>query len=402
MHILVIEVNLTGHHSIYLEKVAEAHLDLGREITVVVSEDYKAHVVISRLRKLYSDLFHVVFLDKDECAQCIESSWGGVGREIGLWRLFRKIFHFVSSARPVNFVFLPYTDYCLNAIGLLGSPFDMTKWGGICMRPSFHYAACGVIAPDTRWSYLKRLLFNRVLRLDNLVCLFSIDELLVRHVHRHDSVLARQLHYLPDPAGLPLRLDVIGLRQQYNIPISAKVVLVYGSIDGRKGLFRLLDSLALFPELIEWHALIVGRQSPDVREALSSQQWASLKEENRLHTIDDFVSGEVEHQVFSLCDAVWAAYVGHYTMSGVLVRAGMYRKPVIANGYGLIGWYARTKKLGIILSNSKESVVAALRCLAEPVGAREMGDNGHRQFAENTWSFFVAQLAKEFIIHRMR
>jgi hypothetical protein len=72
--------------------------------------------------------------------------------------------------------------------------------------------------------HLKRLLFYRVLKLHNLACLFTIDELLVGYVRDHRPLLAQRLLYLPDPAELPLSFDVGKLRKRYNIPATSKII----------------------------------------------------------------------------------------------------------------------------------------------------------------------------------
>jgi glycosyltransferase involved in cell wall biosynthesis len=399
MHILIFEVNLNGHHSIYLEKIAEAHLELGRVVTVVVSEKFEAHPAINRLRQSYGDFLHVALLSEAECTQAMESGWGDVGREIGLWRIFQKTFRQVLADHPVDFVFLPYVDYCLNAIGLLGSPFGKVAWGGICMRPTFHFKACGVIAPSLSILHLKRLLFMRALRIKTLSSLFSIDELLVGYVREYHPALAKRLRYLPDPAELPLSFDVGELRQRYNIPLNAKVILVYGAIDERKGIFNLLDALEATPELCEWHALVVGRQSAYVREAFSAQRWCGLKQASRIHAMDEFVADEVEHHVLAMSDVVWVAYVGHYTMSGVIVRAGMYCKPVIACEEGLLGWYARNRGVGVTIDQSLSSVVTAIDDLSDSKNSALIGKCGYEQFKRHTWRNFegmtvVAEVCK--------
>jgi len=223
------------------------------------------------------------------------------------------------------------------------------------------------------------------LQIQSLSCLYTIDELLVGYVRDHKPDLAHHLRYLPDPTDLPLNFGVGELRKRYNIPVNAKVILVYGVIDERKGLFLLLDALALEQELFEWHALVVGRQSVSVRAALTSTRWDNIKKVNRIHSIDDFVTDEVEQDVLGLCDAVWVAYTEHYQMSGVLVKAGMHRKPVVACEEGLIGWYARYKGVGVIVNHRTSSILNALKALSVIAQAASIGEHGYVQFNCHTW-----------------
>jgi glycosyltransferase involved in cell wall biosynthesis len=67
--------------------------------------------------------------------------------------------------------------------------------------------------------------------------------------------------------------------------------------------------------------------------------------------LDRFISSETELDLFSACDVVWLGYKGHYGMSGVLVQAFRFGKPVIATADGLIGWFCRTGELGPVIDD---------------------------------------------------
>ena len=260
------------------------------------------------------------------------------------------------------------------------------------MRPTFHFKACGVIAPTPKILHVKRFLFMRVLQIKTLSQLFSIDELLADYISDKHPKLANKLTYLPDPTEPPLNLDNSELRQRYNIPQNAKVILIYGAIDERKWIFNLLDTLESSKDLEDWHALVVGRQSSTVREAFSTTRWTNLKQANRIHAMDKFVTDEVEHHVLAMCDVVWVAYAGHYTMSGVIVRAGMYRKPVIACEDGLIGWYARVKGVGITVNSRVQILPEVISSLDNNIVAFKMGECGENQFSKKTWSNATATI----------
>jgi len=394
-HILILEVNLHGHRSIYLDKIVKAKLLLGFIVTVVVSEEYKTHPVINKFIHNYEGQFFVKTLRNIQFKNVLNSKLYDIGREIVLWCVFFNVFRKVHSEKSVDYVFIPYLDYCLNAIGLLGSPFAKVHWGGICMRPSFHYNSYAVIGANSSFQYIKQLLFVKLLNNSSLKGLYSIDELLVDYVNNRLHNLKQNLHYLPDPTELPLTYDPVELRCLYQIPKNAKVILVYGAIDERKGLFNLLDALEVYDELNVWHALIVGQQSEIVCKELSSERWSNLVLKKRIHIINEFVSDVVENQIFYLVDVVWVAYLFHYGMSGVIVRSGMYRKPVLASEEGLIGWYACNKKLGLTVVNKElSSIKVALISLSDTDIAYKLGNNGYSQFSSHTWSNFIEKLQR--------
>jgi len=392
LHILIVEVNLDGHHAIYLQKIAESYMRLGHVVTVVVSENCRNHNCLNYLFEIFNHQLQIYGLKKLDLERAFKSKFGDVGREIWLWNLFRKTHTSIDKNRKVDFVLLPYGDYCLNAFGLLGSPFGKSAWGAICMRPAFHLKECGVIAPTTVLLNIKRHLFKRALQIKTLNTLFSIDELLPTYINKKYPKIANKLVYLPDPAEPPMNLDSTELRQRYRIPLNAKLILVYGAINERKGILNLLDALELSPALCEWHALVVGRQSQEVRDALSTVRWSKLNQSNRIHAIDEFVTDEIEHHVFAICDVVWVAYVKHYTMSGVIVRAGMNHKPVISCKEGLIGWFVRVHGVGLIVDSNIEGIQKVIVALEVKRLSEELGKAGYLKFFLNTWPVFFARL----------
>src|SRR5260370_16192863 len=87
--------------------------------------------------------------------------------------------------------------------------------------------------------------------------------------------------------------------------------------------------------------------------------------------LDTFITNEVERDLFSACDAVWLGYKGHYGMSGVLVQAYRFGKPVIATADGLIGWFCQTGELGPVLDDLSPEAIA--RAIEEVFVSRHRG-----------------------------
>ncbi|HEY1608857.1 MAG TPA: group 1 glycosyl transferase, partial [Paraburkholderia sp.] len=108
---------------------------------------------------------------------------------------------------------------------------------------------------------------------------------------------------------------------------------------------------------------IAGEQDPETRELLS----AHLPQ--LAHTpviLDRFIPDDLERSLFSACDAVWLGYKDHYGMSGVLVQAYRFGKPVIATADGLIGWFCRDGQLGPRIDDlTPASITQALDALAQ-------------------------------------
>src|SRR5262245_37606199 len=244
-------------------------------------------------------------------------------REFLYWRLFRDSYSGLGKDHDIDLVFLPYLDYCTNAIALLGSPFASTAWTGITMRPSFHHPATGIRCPRSRLFGFKERLFLRVLAIPTLLRLSCIDELLEKYLSAKDPVLSKKLRYLPDPAEVNGTLEKAVARKTLGIPENVTLVLSYGSIDPRKGIDLLLGAVSQLEVPANIHVLLAGAPTTAGRAMLDGQEVVrKLVSDGRLHIIETYLGMEEEHSVFAAADIAWLGYRDHYGMSGVLVQAG--------------------------------------------------------------------------------
>ena len=138
---------------------------------------------------------------------------------------------------------------------------------------------------------------------------------------------------------------------------AGKHLLVYGAISERKGIQELVTGLAQRRGGDKPTLVIAGEQDDETRAFLGSSEALSPA----AVVMDRFISAEDELDLFSACDVIWLGYKGHYGMSGVLVQAYRFGKPVIATADGLIGWFCRTGELGPVVEDlSVASINAAL------------------------------------------
>lgn len=384
MHILLIEASLTGHHSIYLERTALAYLNAGHSVTIALP------VGISNAATVRSNLVQHQRVNWVEYLPSFEldntSVFGLVLREYNVRKVFGRVYRVVHADNPVDYVFLPYIDYCLYSLGLIGTPFGSSRFGGICMRPAFHYSEIGVVAPSSRLNAIKKYLFFRLLSNEAVFKVFSIDETLYQYTNGDGSSAKYPLHFLPDPAGEPQVADVEKVRAKFSTPLEARVILVYGALNERKGISDLLDTLENKGNNSNWHIWLIGRQSCELEALLKSDRWATLKAANKLHVKNAFVDTTTEQEVLTSCDIVWVKYKGHTGMSGVLVHAGKHSKPVVASNDGLIGWHVRKWNLGITTDDSWTSIFSALE--SAYMNSIALGENASKKFKNNTWKNF--------------
>jgi hypothetical protein len=256
------------------------------------------------------------------------------------WSLFRR--HFKRLQTRVHeppaqlLVTVPYLDYISYAVGAFGSPFGRAPFSGIVMRPDFHWPEQGVVAPTPRQRRLKRWLFGRLLAQPRLQRLVSIDPSLRDWVAQHQPVGHQKLRYAADPADLQGDGDRAAARAHFGLDPQTTVVLLFGSIDLRKGVARLLDAAAgpAWPATVQ--LLLAGRQSPEVRALLAARA-ASLPA-GRVVQVDRYLDRQDEWLAFAAADLCWVAYEGFFGPSGVLAQCVQAGLPMIHQPQGLIGY----------------------------------------------------------------
>ncbi|PTB20580.1 group 1 glycosyl transferase [Trinickia symbiotica] len=352
---LVIEPNLSGHRWRYVEWTLETLREAGYECTLSTDVRNFEHPLIQSYRSGRSAISLSWLEDDPGPSTALRAFLARVKDEFAFHALFASVYRSVAETQPVHLVVVPYGDYILKSVALLGSPFSTTPWVCITMRQSFHLHQMGVKVPRRRYvDFVNKHLFVRALRNGSLKAVLSIDPTLARwHASSPYAALRTRVDYLPDP--FPEVNSVEKARAKTRLGIDAqRSILVYGAISERKGVIELLNAcLAL-----DAHPLVIiaGEQDETVRAYLRSFR-AVL--DGRVRVFDHFIPAQMETDLFSACDVVWVGYKHHYGMSGVLVQAHRFRRIVIATSAGLIGWFAKHDQMGPLLPNLLPSTIGA-------------------------------------------
>jgi glycosyltransferase involved in cell wall biosynthesis len=385
--ILIVEPNFTGHRWRYAQWAANAYMEAGYRCVIVTDPANAGHSLCQQIeaeQRPDLEMAYVAPLKHDR---------RGVAKVsyLRFFRDFRHAFSTASRGRNVALVVVPYVDYFFYALPFLGSPFGNTPWVGITMRASFHHAKVGVKAPrQPLVNAIKAQLFQRAIRTHGMKTLLSIDPTLTEwysagHATRGGAAVEYLADPFPDtPAAEPrLARERLGLA-------GGKHVLVYGAITERKGIQELVTALAAHADTPGAPAptlVIAGAQDDETRAFLASAL-------PRLHPVpvvmDRFITADEELDLFSACDAVWLGYKGHYGMSGVLVQAYRFAKPVIATADGLIGWFCRTGELGPVIDDL--SVASINGAVDAALGSGRPAPNSAHLLERNTLPQFKQTL----------
>jgi glycosyltransferase involved in cell wall biosynthesis len=348
--VLIVEPNFTGHRWRYAEWAAAAYGEAGYRCVIVTDPVNAEHALAKRIAQENRPQLEIQFVAP------LAHGRSGAARlsYVRFFRDFKHAFDVASRSRKVALVVVPYVDYFFYALPFTGSPFGDTPWVGITMRANFHHAKVGVKAPrEPLVNALKAQLFRRAICTTGLKTLLTIDPTLAEwyagtpgHRERYQGNRGAAVQYLADPFPDAKAAEPRIARERLGLG-AGKHVLVYGAISERKGIQELVAALAQRSGSDKPTLVVAGAQDDEIRAFFSSSQGLSPA----AVFMDRFITAEEELDLFSACDVVWLGYKGHYGMSGVLVQAYRFGKPVVATADGLIGWFCRTGELGPVVED---------------------------------------------------
>jgi glycosyltransferase involved in cell wall biosynthesis len=375
--VLILNLNASGHHPIYLRWILESGLSRVAELIVASRTELFEHPELAALSTQFTR--QEITIDGSIARRMTDfSTFGLIKMSWTIGRLYRDAFSRVSRIAPVDFVIVPFIDDCLMGLAAPRDSFAGVPWMAITMRTMFHYDQIGVIAPRQRFASLRRRLFYRILKQKSLISLLAIDPTLAAFAAGQVDLWMHKIKFLPDPArchaDLPPRAAA---KAQLGIPRDVRLVVLYGEIALRKGVLCLLDAAADAACPAAVHVLLAGRsQERDFIE--NTPAFRRLAAEGRVHTIIGYLNSDQERLVLAAADCMWVGYIDFYGMSGIMVLAGRHAIPLIASREGLIGYLVSRYGIGeVVEPRNRSSVVDALRKLADdPESFERAGEKG--------------------------
>jgi glycosyltransferase involved in cell wall biosynthesis len=392
--LLIIEPHGSGHHAIYVERMVEAAMATGRRVILGTTPSFQSDYLSGRRLGGVLRPEDLLLCDWRGPADVGFGAWSLIKKEWAYWDYFRRVFRAACQRVEVGEVFIPYFDYLIHAMALRGSPFDGVPVSGVAMRVNFHFAEAGVLAPPQRLSGVKERLFKRFLSNSNLKHVYCIDPSLKAYAQQKFSgELGQKVAYLPDPVDPPVRgACPVVTRSAMGLPEAGKILLVYGSIEPRKGLSWLLQGLGQ-GGLDEWTVVVAGAQVDSSTAMLRQDEAQTMVNAGKLILLNRRISDEEEQQLFAASDAVWVNYVEFYQMSGVFVKAAVYGRPAIVNKAGVLGYIAPKYRKSILLEDGAQWVHALEAWFKQPdLSATAMLDSDDAFRREHYWESASRQL----------
>ena len=395
MKLLIIEPHSEGHRAVYVARIVRAAVRRGHEVVVAMLESARDHLEYHELVKDNLPGFSISTVVFNIPAW---AKRGALASELAHWLMLRRLFLSSQETRSSDVALVPYLDYCLHAIALLGSPFSGLPFAGIVMKVKFHHHKMGINTPAFKYDPVKERLFIRLLDKPELRYIFSIDEALAEWMEGSNSQGSEKVVYVRDPSNKPAEIaspcESDGDAPPRMSDLSA-TILVYGWLNRRKGIQHLIPVLyELMTRSVRVKLLCIGRHDAYVTELLAKDSAVSLKQAGLLSSIDRYVTADEEIAFFEKSDFVWLAYEDFFVMSGVMVQAGMMGKPVLVSDKGLVSWMTRKRDSGIVvhLDNHLSILDAILKLAQDKTLRKSLGANALATYSEHTVTNFTGTI----------
>lgn len=381
LRLLIFEPSASGHRMVlYLRNIVREAVRRRWALHIVTTDSALDHPAYRLLTKEYGDHFTISTMPAVDFPSGALSTPNLLRQQLQRFNAFAKAYRAIRHGVKPDVIYVNHLAYCDKVMAIVGSPFGETPVVGMLMGLKFHHRRMGIIGPGSRndWCYEK--LFARLLRVSELASVLVIDPLLVPYMEQRSRKGADKITYVPDVAHLSGSLTRERARRALAIEDHTIVVLVYGSLNERKGIDRLVAALHyLGDDANAVVALIAGEPQDSItRELLAGKEVGELMESKMLRVIAGFLDDERELMVFKAADLVWLSYQDFYGMSGVLLQAGLASLPVLACRQGLIGWLVKRYGLGETLDSMDPATIGStIRQLAnDPQARRCYGERG--------------------------
>lgn len=367
--LLLFDLSIYGHHPSYIQHFVEywSQQKSAESLDIVVSPKFmQVHADVVEIAQKCSIALNFVPITAVEEA-ALQPRNSGINRTIRAFQEWNLLCKYTASLQA-NKCLIMYFDTCLLPLAVGIKP--ACSFSGIYFRPTFHYPSLSNYLPSrkSRWQqWREKFILKRVLRHAQLQTLFCLDPLAITHINNLHSQ-SKAVH-LPDPVALPPdNLPLTNCKQNWQIDEKRQVFLLFGALTGRKGIYQLLDAIALLPiELCRQICLLLVGEANPTDKALIEAKVATVCQAKPVQIVTqyEFVPEAKVQEYFQLADVVLAPYQRHVGMSGILLLAAAAQKPVLTSNYGLMGEIVRQYSLGIAVDSTMPEQIAQglTRCL---------------------------------------
>ncbi len=229
---------------------------------------------------------------------------------------------------------------------------------GVWFRPNFHYSEAGYLHEGLRQrvtALVKGVVARALCGREAVRRIFVLDACAAEYATRHFA--GDKIRFLPDPLAFPTKAGL----KAVSVPGDRRVFAIVGAISRRKGILSILGALRHLTPAIQRRvelrivgcameferAMLVGAINRTRESTLAKVSW-----------VDSFVSDEAIDLAIVQSDVLLLLYQRFIGSSGLMIRAALHGRPVVATRYGLIGAAVRRHCLGITIDPYDQERIA--------------------------------------------
>jgi glycosyltransferase involved in cell wall biosynthesis len=287
-----------------------------------------------------------------------DSFKGRIQRAFQEWKILRQYLIKLQTTHCL----IMYLDTILLRLAF-GAKFPC-QFSSIYFRPIFHYQQFSNFTPTRReriWQLRDRVCLSRFLKHPQLHTLFCLDSFAVKRMNQFQrqpkSIHITDPVYVHNHTGQELEQ----LRQSLDVQPNRRVLLMFGVLSRRKGIFELLEAIAELPaEICQTICLLlIGPLEMADKTALEVQiQRLTQIRPIQIICRHNFIADQGIQPYFQIANLVLAPYQRHIGMSAILVRAAAAGTPVLSSDFGLMGEVTRYYKLGLTVDSTVPTEIA--------------------------------------------
>jgi glycosyltransferase involved in cell wall biosynthesis len=367
--LMLFDLSINGHHPIYIQHLIQwwGKHQLPIDLNIVVSPRFIQHhtdVIDLATKYNHCSIQFIPILEQEE-NEFESRNLGPVQRMQRSFQEWHLLCRYAVKLKSDHCLILYFDPYQLPLILAERSPCPIS---GIYFRPTFHYqnfTQSRLTRRDRIQQVREKLLLRQVFRNPQLKTLFSLDPFAVKYLKKIQRKV--QIFSLPDPIveTFVSPMEVLQLRENLGVQENRKIALLFGALNGRKGIYEILDALMDLP--IQVHSSLCLVLAGQVNLKDYERLTAKIVEIHSICTVQIISQFKflVESEVpiyFKMADIILAPYQHHVGMSGILLQAASAGKPVLSSNFGLMGEMVKKYCLGLAIDSSKTSEIAVGLC----------------------------------------
>jgi glycosyltransferase involved in cell wall biosynthesis len=352
MNVVIVDIEITGHHSEYIDHLIEYLLNHSTNDTYyfVVHPEFitRFKTIVSKTKNCSHIHWHPV--KPKEIESLVNLSIAK--KSFRAYRLVQNYAHKLKA----DIVYLQHFNIFQLALAFKRANF---KIKGILFNQFFRMSSK---------SLKEKLKYFRKFTITKLYCLnpsvekvFVLNDLeTVRNFNRKFST--NIFSVLNDPIPNLTPLENFDIYANYGISYEKKILLHFGSLASRKGTLEIIEAAKLIPKDMqnEFTILLVGKpeNSKIEKEIFENIVTSNKNSETKVIWDNNFVSNSTMKSLFDQCSAVVIPYKNPEASSGILGHAIAAKKPVITTGKGLLKALVEENNFGILLEEVNPLIIA--------------------------------------------